>query len=176
MPRVCNTWWFLAEDKDRFSLAPKSHSLGSLGLKVQWVLLNLPFVVIHHLRRMQLPDCAFCKDSASKAKQPKCMTLAMTCHCTSPARMKPAQFTTKTYHYGILLVSTNNLESCCWGINRACTRNGRRKHRDLIVDQETFFLFAYYNLTKNLCKLNSAITSAEVIILSYYENITTSEG
>lgn len=49
-------------------------------------------------------------------------------------------------------------------MDRACTRSESRKDRDLIVDtQETFFLFAYYKLTKNLCKLNSGKTSAEVL-------------
>jgi len=82
-----------------------------------------------------------CEESASEERQPKCTAMAVTCRRSSPAREKPAEHTTKKYHYSVLVASSNHFESCFWGMDRACTRNERRKHRFHRWLQGDFFSF-----------------------------------
>lgn len=122
---------------------------------------------------VQLPDHASCKRSAGKERHPKCMLLAIAVHhCTSPAGVKTAVCTQK-YYCIIVLVSPQNFERSFRGMDRACAR--KKKCRDLnLQPQETFF-FPDYKLSKNVDRLNSVITSAKVIVFSYYDNDTTAK-
>ena len=89
----------------------------------------------HYLTGVQLLDCAFCEQFASKERQPKCITLAMTCHHTSSARVKVAECTTKKYHDSILLVSSNNFESCL-------LRNGQSLYQEWEEETRRFEIWS----------------------------------